>query len=177
LAHEKKSERSLTIMNSKRVLIPLDLMRSPCDALIFARNMAADLPVSVTLLYVLNLNIVVPGRQVYDELCAESEVALRKLARFFFGEERAAHVVVRVGAPHEEIVAEAKAESADLIILSAPERRSWKKLLRPGTTQKIIDGSPCPALVLPRSRKKTPQSRVLPAEAEAESVEAVLPAA
>jgi nucleotide-binding universal stress UspA family protein len=162
LGHEKKCERSHATMNSKRVLIPLDLMRSPCDALIFARNMAADQPVSVTLLYVLNLNIVAPGRQIYDELCVESERALQRLAKFFFGAEWAAHVVVRVGAPHEEIVAEAKAESADLIILSGPERRSWKHLLHSGTTQKIIDASPCPALVLPRIPKKTPPRAAVP---------------
>jgi len=164
-------------MNGKRVLIPLDLMRSPCDALIFARTMAVDQPVCVTLLYVLNLNIVVPSRQIYDELCAESEAALRKLARFFFGEDRAARIVVRVGAPHEEIVAEAKAESADLIILSGPERRSWKQLLHLSTTQRIIDASPCPALVLPRGRKKAPQRAALPPEAETAPAEVILPAA
>jgi nucleotide-binding universal stress UspA family protein len=163
-------------MNSKNVLIPLDLVRSPCDALIFARNMAADMPVCVTLLYVLNLNIAPPGRQIYDELCEESEAALRKLARFFFGADRAPRVVVRVGAPHEEIVAEAKAESADLIILSGPQRRSWRQLLRLGTTQKIIASSPCPALVLPRNRKTARQKLSLPAEAEMVPHEAVLPA-
>ena len=50
-------------MNIKRILIPLDLMRSPCDALVYVRNMAADSPVCVTLLYVLNLNIVPPGTE------------------------------------------------------------------------------------------------------------------
>ena len=164
-------------MNIKHILIPLDLMRSPCDALVFARNMAADSPVCVTLLYVLNLNIVSPGRQIYDELCAESEAALRKLARFFFGTDRAARIVVRVGPPHEEIVAEAKAESSDLIILSGPERRTWKQLLRLGTTQKIIDASPCPAMVLPRRRKMTRQRPHLAAVTEAAPEEALLPAA
>jgi nucleotide-binding universal stress UspA family protein len=165
-------------MKNKRVLIPVDLMRSPCDTLIFARNMAADLPVCVTLLYVLNLNIVPPTRQIYDELCTESEAALRKLARLFFGADRAAHVVVRVGAPHEEIVAEAKAEGSDLIILSGPQRRTWKRFLRPGTTQKIIDAAPCPAVVLPRSLKMTPSRSSVPAVAEeARPAEALLPAA
>lgn len=142
-------------MSVKRILIPLDLMRSPCDALVFARNMAADHPVCVTLLYVLNLDIVVPtGRQVYNELCAESEAALRKLARFFFGTDGAVRVVVRVGRPHEQILAEAKAESPDLIVLSGPKPRRWKQLLRLGTVQKIIDAVSCPAVVLPRLKKK-----------------------
>jgi len=163
-------------MNIKRILIPLDLIRSPCDCLIFAQNMAADRPVCVTLLYVLNLNIVPPTPQIYDELCAESEGALRKLARFFFGSELAARVVVRMGTPYKEIVAEAKKESADLIILSAPKRRTWKQLLRLGTTQKIIDAAPCPSVVLPRGQKVAwPHS--VPAMMEAAPAEAVLPAA
>jgi nucleotide-binding universal stress UspA family protein len=164
-------------MNSKRVLIPVDLMRSPCDALVFARNMATDFPVCVTLLYVLNLNIVPPTRQIYDELCVESEAALRKLARFFFGTERAARIVVRVGEPHEEIVAEAKEESSDLIIMSGPERHWWKHLFRPNTTQKVIDAAPCPAVVLPRSRKMAVRKPNVLAMDEASPSEAVLPAA
>jgi nucleotide-binding universal stress UspA family protein len=177
LAHAKKRKRSFMTMNMKRVLIPLDLMRSPCDALVFAQNMAADCPVCVTLLYVLNLNIVPPGRQIYEELCKESEVALRKLARFFFGADRAAHIVVRVGAPDEEIVAEAKAESSDLIILTGPKRRTWKQLLRLGTAQKIIDASPCPAVVLPHRPKTAPSKPNIPEEPEVARTEALLPAA
>ena len=161
-------------MNMKRVLIPLDLMRSPCDALVYVRNMAVDSPVCVTLLYVLNLNIVPPGRKIYEELCAESEAALRKLSRLFFGADRVARVVVRVGAPHEEILAEAKAESSDLIVMSGPKRRTWTQLLHLGTTQRIIDSSPCPAVVLPRERRGSPQK---PRMTESVEDEALLPAA
>jgi nucleotide-binding universal stress UspA family protein len=161
----------------KRVLIPLDLIRSPIDALVFAKKMAADCPVCVTLLYVLNLNIVPPGKQIYEELLAESEVALRKLARFFFGRDNAARVVVRVGAPEEEIVAEAKTESTDLIILTGPKHQAWKKLLRLGTTQKILDASPCPALVLPRGLKKVPESPSIPNQTEPSTPDVLLPAA
>ncbi len=164
-------------MKMKRVLVPLDLMRSPCDALVYARNMAADCPVCVTLLYVLNLNIIPPSRQIYDELCAESEAALRRLAKFFFGTDRAARIVVRLGAPDEEIVAEAKAESSDLIIMSGPKRRTWKQLMRLGTTQRIIDASPCPALVLPRRPKSAPEIPDVPAETETAPAEVLLPAA
>jgi nucleotide-binding universal stress UspA family protein len=177
LGREKKCKGNPMKMSIKNILIPLDLMRSPCDALVYARNMAADAPICVTLLYVLNLNIVPPGRQIYDELCAESEAALRKLARFFFGADGAARVVVRVGAPHEEIIAEAKERPADLIILSGPDHRTWKQLLRPGTTQKIIEASPCPAVVLPRHRKAAPQWPSIPTVTEAAPEEALLPAA
>lgn len=159
-------------MKSRNLLIPVDLMRSPIDALICARGLAEEGPVGVTLLYVLNLNLGRIGRQVYDELCAESEAALRRLAWFFFGQDGAARIVVRVGTPHEEIVAEAKASAADLIILSGPERRGWNRWWKAGTAKKLIDAAPCPALVLPRQPKSsavqlgfTPWPKVQPAEA------------
>lgn len=165
----------------KNILIPLDLMRSPCDALVAARNMAGEVPVSVTLLYVLNLNIVAAiGRQVYDELCAESETALRKLAGFFFGAEKAARIVVRVGRPHEQILAEAKAAHSDLIILSGPERKGWKQILRASTAQKIVDASPCATLVLPRQPKAIGSKARIPAPAPIRAnvpAEVLLPAA
>jgi nucleotide-binding universal stress UspA family protein len=174
----KRYEGSLTKMNIKNILVPLDLVSSPCDALVFARNLAANAPVCVTLLYVLNLNVITPtGRQVCDELCSESERALRKLARLFFGTDRAARIVVRVGAPPQEIVAEAEAASADLIILTAPKRLNWKHLLRLGTTQKIIGAASCPAIVLPRHRKTMGQNPGVPAESDAALAEALLPAA
>lgn len=171
-----ETEGNRTNMNAKHVLIPLDLMRSPCDALVFARNLASDSPVCVTLLYVVNLNVAL-GRRIYDELCAESELALRKLAWLFFGTDRAVRVVVREGKPHEEIVAEAKAESTDLIILSRPKRHFWNRLFRASTTQRIIDSSPCPAVVLPRGRKSIPHRRDIPAPIDSQRPQAVLPAA
>jgi nucleotide-binding universal stress UspA family protein len=98
------------------------------------------------------LNVVLPSREIYEELRAESETALRRLAGFFFGTDSAVRIVVREGLPHEEIVAEAKEESSDLVILPASKKRSWRHFLCPGTTEKIIDTAPCPTVVLPRNR-------------------------
>jgi nucleotide-binding universal stress UspA family protein len=138
-------------MKCKHILIPLDLMTSPCDALLAAREMAADQPISVTLLYVVNLNLGAPAQHVYEELCAEGRQALRRVARFFFGSEDCAEIVIRVGAPHKEILAEAKDESPDLVILSSPKHHSrWKELLGLGTARKVIDGASCPVMVVPR---------------------------
>jgi nucleotide-binding universal stress UspA family protein len=154
----------------KRILIPLDLMRSPCDALMFARNLAAERPICITLLYVLNLNIGLPAAQIYAELHIESEKALRKLARLFFGSDEAVRIVVREGRPHEEIVAEARSTAADLVVLAGPARHNWTEFLRLGTTQKVIDAAPCPTVVLPRHEKiehhRPPIARIEPSPVE-----------
>lgn len=160
-------------MKSKRILVPIDLMRSPGDALAYARGMAVNQIISVTLLYVLNLNINVPDKSVYAQLRDEAEMALRKLARLFFGTDHAVRIVVREGVPHEEILAEANSIEADVILLSTPEKRSWKNFLRRCTAQKIIDAAVCPAVVLPRSRQNPSNIRSLPACPEGLLAEAV----
>ncbi len=153
-------------MTHKSVLIPVDLMRSPCDPLVFARDMAAETPLCVTLLYVLNLNIQAAGH-IYKELCAESEAALRRLARHVFGSEQAVRVVVRMGVPGDEIVAEAKSRPTDLIIMSGSRRHRWKDILRPGTTRRVIDASPCPAMVLPRNYEAEAKTARVPLPTDA----------
>lgn len=164
-------------MKSKHILLPVDLVRSPCDSLVFAREMAAERPICVTLLYVLNLNIATPTQKIYDELNAESEAGLRALARFFFGSDQSVRVVVRFGTPEAEIATEAQAQGADLIILPAAARRKWNRFWRRGTAQKIVDAAPCPTLILPRQARKRSRPEEIPAAAVPAPDEAILPAA
>jgi|HubBroStandDraft_1064217.scaffolds.fasta_scaffold254895_1 nucleotide-binding universal stress UspA family protein len=139
-------------MRNKHILLPLDLVRGPASALVAVQKMAAESPVSVTLLHVIDLNIFPPQPDVNEQLCAESQAALRKLARLFFGAEQAARVIVRIGNPAEEIVAEAKEEEADLIVMCGPKPRRLR-LLRRGTTQHVLRSASCPTLVLPHPGK------------------------
>jgi nucleotide-binding universal stress UspA family protein len=177
LTYEKESGEEPDDMNNKHILLPVDLVRSPCHSLVFAREMAAETPICVTLLYVLNLNIVTPTQNIYDELRAESEAALRALARFFFGTDQSVRVVVRIGAPEEEILAEARAQAVDLIVLPRPERRKWNHWWRRGTAQKVVDAAPCPAVILPPGNCQPARSGAIPAPASPLAVEEVLPAA
>ena len=137
----------------KRVLLPLDLFRSRCDSLLYLRELAAETPLAVTLLHVVELNIAPPPPRLYQQLCAEAEGALRMLARHFFGHEQAARVCVRVGRAYEEIVAEARASRSELIILSGFKPRGWRSWLRPSTVARVVPSAPCPTLVLPLATK------------------------
>jgi nucleotide-binding universal stress UspA family protein len=139
-------------MRSKHILVPLDLMRGPASALVFVRQMAAETPVRITLLHVVELNIFPTQPAVLDQLCAESEAALRKLAMLFFGAEQAARIVVRTGQAAGEILAEANASDADLIVMCGP-KTGRPRLLRRGTTQRVVNSAACPTLVLPHSGK------------------------
>jgi nucleotide-binding universal stress UspA family protein len=139
-------------MRNKHILVPLDLTRGPASALVAVQKMATESPVSVTLLHVIDLNIFPPQPEVNDQLCAESQAALRKLARLFFGAEQAARIIVRIGNPAEEIVAEARQQAADLIVMCGP-KPTRTRLLRRGTTQHVLRSAACPTLVLPHPRK------------------------
>jgi nucleotide-binding universal stress UspA family protein len=139
-------------MRSKHILVPLDLIRGPANALVFVQQMAAETPVRVTLLHVVDLNIFPPQPAVNDQLRAESQAALRKLAKLFFGTEQAARISVRTGQASGEIIAEAKEAGADLIVMCGP-RSGRLGFLRRGTTQRVLISASCPTLVLPHPGK------------------------
>jgi nucleotide-binding universal stress UspA family protein len=140
-------------MNRKHILIPLDLVHGSARPLVFAQQMALENPVSVTLLHVVDLNIAPALPSVYAQLCAESDGALRKLAKLFFGTDQATQVVVRVGTPADEIVAEAEAESVDMIVLEGPKARKGPSFFRQGTTRHVLRRASCPTIVLPPPEK------------------------
>jgi len=144
-------------MNIKRILIPVNLLKGPFDALQFAQGLADAVPIHVTLLNVVNLNVVTLEGRIYDEVCAESEAALKKLAKHFFGDSPSVRINVRVGQPHEEIVAEAEAELSELIIMASPKPSRWKQFLGLGTVERVVRNARCPTLVLPRVWKITPE--------------------
>jgi nucleotide-binding universal stress UspA family protein len=144
-------------MNVKRILIPVNLLKGPFDALQFAQGLADTVPIHVTLLNVVNLNVVRLESRIYNEVCAESEAALKKLAKLFFGDSPSVRINVRVGQPHEEIVAEADAESSELIIMASPKPSRWKRFLDLGTVERVVRNARCPTLVLPRVWKIAPE--------------------
>jgi nucleotide-binding universal stress UspA family protein len=136
-------------MNCKRILVPLDLRRSTTDPLRYLQQCAPEFPFCATLLHVVELNIAPHNPCVYEEMCAESRAALRKLSRLFLGHEDAVEVRVRVGRVDEQILAEASSSRAELIILSRGKPRPWCHFFHSRTVQRVVQAAPCPALVLP----------------------------
>ena len=144
-------------MNVKRILVPVNLPKSSFNSLLFAQGLANEVPIHLTLLNVVNLNVARLESRVYNEVCAESEAALKKLAKLFFGDSPSVRINVRVGRPHEEILAEADAELSELIIMASPKPACWKRILSLGTVERVVRNARCPTLVLPRIWKITPE--------------------
>ena len=115
--------------------------------------------VTVILLHVLHLNIAASENRVYEELAQTARWHLERLAREYLHPGVSIVLHVRAGKPVEEILAEAKAEDADLMILPTSggssgqlhHRNTWKRLLAavfPGVAEKVVRASPCPLLVV-----------------------------
>src|SRR5258708_2453763 len=144
-------------MHAKRILVPVSLQSNDADALRFIESLSRDIPVYATLLHVVNLNIFGLGRGVLDELCREHEQRLRALTNLFFEDCRLPQLRVRPGRPHEEILAEAEAEHAELIVMASPKPSRLKWRLSPANVERVVQNAPCPTLVLPRVWKISPE--------------------
>jgi len=145
-------------MNSKRILVPVNLPKSSFQLAAVCARSGERSPIHLTLLNVVNLNVARLESRVYNEVCAESEAALKKLAKLFFGEQPSVRINVRVGRPHEEILAEGRRGIV-------PNSSSWPvRSLRVGSGFSAWARSSgwfatraCPTLVLPRIWKITPE--------------------
>jgi len=148
-------------MNRRDILVPLNLEKHSFEGLEFAARMAAEIPVRVALLYVVELNIFPIERRVYDEVCLGYYERLRAMAQCCF--ESPPHLRVRLGKAYREIVAEAKETDAELIVLGIPEstRRRWR--FGHSTVERVIRDAPCLTVALSNSRKIMPDDYRQPA--------------
>jgi nucleotide-binding universal stress UspA family protein len=142
-------------MHAKRILIPLDLVHSTVDPLLFVQGLAGEVPICATLLHVVGVNLAPADGRVYEELCSEAQAALCKLAKLFIGDGSETRVSVRIGRPHQQILLEARSSRSELILLSGGKPGSWARLFGTGTTERVVRAAPCPTLVLPRKRPIT----------------------
>lgn len=164
-------------MSKKHILIPLDLLRGSAKALVFVQQMALENPLTITLLHVIDLNIGCTISGVDAQLFGESQVALAKLAKLFFGSEQATRIAVRFGQPVAEIVAEAQAEAVDMIVLCGPKSKPGMRLFHRGISVDLVRHAPCPTLVLPPAGNGAPLRYPQPSEESIAFSKAVVRAA
>ena len=123
--------RAEETMKPERILLPLDIRKCPLEVFSVVNGLAKYSGATVTLLYAVTLNIAAPEKRVYEELARDARWYLARLARGCLRPDIAAIIRVRVGKPAEEILAEAAAGNADLIILPSYPTSFWSRLLAP----------------------------------------------
>jgi nucleotide-binding universal stress UspA family protein len=134
----------------RHVLVPVDFTVRSLRSLPYASFLARQFGCAITLLHVVQLNIVGEERGVPLERFLEEEksAAQRTLQRIASSLCLSARVVVNEGAPDNAILREVAESGIDLIIMGRYRRKSIWRLLSPSVGRKIICASPCPTLVV-----------------------------
>jgi hypothetical protein len=148
-------------MNRSDILVPVNLEKDSLEGMKFAARMADEMSLHATLLHVVELNIFPLDRRIYDEVCLEHQQRLENIAGCLSGKFQ--RLCVRIGRPHEEIVAEARDSGVELIVMSAPKnnRRWWP--FRSTNVERVVRDATCQTLVIPKPWKAAAEHYPLPA--------------
>jgi nucleotide-binding universal stress UspA family protein len=158
-----RSERNLLVdrhqpIEIKTILVPLDFSRASMEALNYAVALVKKFAAAVHLLHVTAPDeAAMPGTAHLMRQTAESlAFAREKLAKthekhlFPFWPE---NTHVRTGQPYIEICQQARDIDADLIVLATRGRHGLKRILLGSTAERVVRFTPCPVLVVRRSKR------------------------
>jgi len=127
-------------MKPERILLPLDFRRCPLEIFSLVEGFSKRPEVTLTLLHVVHSNILASDSRVHEELALEAQVYLERVAQQFVHPITSTVVHVRFGRPAEQILEEAKAEGAELIILPDYGPSFWSRLVsvwKPGACRMV----------------------------------------
>ena len=139
----------------KRLLCPVDFSTSSLAALRFAMSMAKESDANLTITYAVEWTageLPVTGPFDYTEFRRQyEEDAQRRLDALVSAEARAwcrPTTTLRHGRPYEEILALAREEDADLIVMGVHGRNVLDRILFGSTTNHVVRRATCPVLTL-----------------------------
>lgn len=104
-------------MKPERILLPVDIRRCPLEVFSLVDGFSRRPEATLILLHVVELNIVAPDNRVDQELASEARSYLERVAEQYIHPITSTLFHVRFGDPAEQILQEALAEKAELIIL------------------------------------------------------------
>src|SRR5215468_4044890 len=142
-------------MTAQRFLVPVDFSEHANQAVEYAIALASKLGARVTLLHVIQLlplgsgdmGVTVPYTYMQD-LEADSTSRMQAyLERVTAAGLEGAMAVVH-GVPFQEILATAKAQQIDLIIMGTQGRTGLHHVLMGSVAEKVVRLAPCPVLVV-----------------------------
>ncbi len=138
----------------KKILVPIDFSDCSRKALAYAGPFAKQFDASLTLLYVVQVNYAVGDFGAIDFPMLEEEIRtnaqkeMLALVKKDIGEQVPAETLLRVGRPVQEIVAAAKEQEIDLIIISTHGHTGLKHVFLGSVTENVVRYAPCPVLTV-----------------------------
>ena len=136
-----------------RILVPLDGSPESNVALPLARTMARATGATIAMLRVLSPDA---GSGV-----GEIRKALDRAAAELAGGGVQADVVLRLGDPAEEILAQASLTGADLVIMRTHGRGGLERMVMGSTTEKVLAGSVIPVMLVRPGGRQPRQIKTL----------------
>lgn len=145
-----------------RILFATDGSRGSTAAEAYACALAQSWSASLTLMNVLEfppgMNPDYPVNRLYlGELMKEATKKLVDLKTRVAGLGIAAQSRIATGIPSEEVLAAARAEEAELIVVGTKGKTGLEHILLGSTAERIIRMAPCPVLTVPAERQRTEQ--------------------
>ncbi len=140
----------------RHILVPTDGSHPSINAGRLAVQLAALHKAHLTFVYVIDQSIVMELAsasrrelpQVQDEVEESAHHSLDYLSRLAAEMEVESSQVIRHGIPYNEIASLAQEKNVDLIAIGQVEIRSPRHSLIGSVTERIIEHSPCPVLVV-----------------------------
>lgn len=143
-------------MEIKRILYPTDFSEHSEAAWPYALAFTKMCEAELFLLHVVS-----PPPRAYGEyaveydpqkllegMVAEAEASLQRMAEGAKSEGLILHSLVKVGTDFAEIVAAAKQEGIDLIIMGTHGRTGFSHLLLGSVAERVVRRAPCPVLTV-----------------------------
>jgi nucleotide-binding universal stress UspA family protein len=142
----------------RRILIPIDFSEHSKHALSYALSIARQFQSELILVYVVETaiypaefgfgQVAMPGVEMEKEFRERGKRELDKLVQNVIKGAVASQTIVSEGHPANEILAIAKKEEINLIIIATHGHTGVEHLLFGSTTEKVVRKAPCPVLVV-----------------------------
>lgn len=144
----------LSSLRLRTILAPFDFSDVSAELLRRLITLAENSNATVHVLHVVEPSggsVVNEGTPIYPGArAAAARMQIKQWVSQSFSTPVAITTTVRVGRAVDEIIAQAHALSADLIVMSAHSGSGRKKVLLRTTTERVVRQSPCPVLVVAR---------------------------
>ncbi|NDD31062.1 MAG: universal stress protein [Proteobacteria bacterium] len=162
------------IVNIRNILVPTDLSEACDKALDYASQLATVFNATLHLLHVIEMPVVadpMPGSLMWPyPSAAVVDEARRCLEDLQKRVSVPSTVSVERGVASESILAYAKENAIDLIVMATHGRRGFARMLVGSTTETVLRRAPCPVIsIRPEKAVQPPESA--PAEAEKKKAE------
>ncbi|HET6370906.1 MAG TPA: universal stress protein [Nitrospiria bacterium] len=152
-------------MRIKKILVPTDLSEFSNEACAEGISFAGQYGAELVFLFVIPpvdfLDERMPLHEEYQAMVRDrAEVGLDEwVRRAKFEGVAKVRRIIREGAPHSEILNEAKTLGTDLIIMATHGRSGINRLITGSQAERVIRSAPCPVLTLKGMRESSDGSK------------------